>query len=241
MDKKEFLKTVLDHAPRATNRERVAIYTELSAHIEDHAEVLTDLGHVPEEAQAKAVEAMGEPAEIGRAINAQLSPFWLWLGRAALALSVLLFLVLNLTRNSDGWMFSLEARFHPEKTADLSGLIAETYSIGTPVDARKQIGDNVLQAWMVYPSRDGACVSVGALVYNTDPFRKAGELLDWTSARSQHGEAGERPKKKTRGNIQIGLFEDIPIERGDTYITLTYSRFGETYELQVPLEGGDAP
>ncbi len=47
---------------------------ELTAHLEDHAAALEELGVPPEEAAAQAVEAMGDPLEIGRQLDRCHSP-----------------------------------------------------------------------------------------------------------------------------------------------------------------------
>ncbi len=79
MTGEEFIGVVLDHMPRATPRERRDVARELRDHLEDRAQALGEAG----------AEAMGDPAEIGETLNAQLSPFWLWLGRVAKALCVI--------------------------------------------------------------------------------------------------------------------------------------------------------
>ena len=42
---------------------------ELTAHLEDHAAALEEQGVPPEEAAIRAVEAMGDPKEIGRQLD----------------------------------------------------------------------------------------------------------------------------------------------------------------------------
>ena len=48
---------------------------ELTAHLEDHAAALEEQGVPPEEAAIQAVEAMGDPKEIGQQLNRCHSPF----------------------------------------------------------------------------------------------------------------------------------------------------------------------
>lgn len=54
-----------------------AIRRELTAHLEDHAGALMDRGAGPDEAASAAVAAMGDPEELGRALDRLHSP---WLG-----------------------------------------------------------------------------------------------------------------------------------------------------------------
>ncbi|MCR1922960.1 permease prefix domain 1-containing protein [Flavonifractor plautii] len=51
-----------------------AITAELTAHLEDHAAALEARGLSPEEAAAQAVTAMGDPAELGRQLDAAHPP-----------------------------------------------------------------------------------------------------------------------------------------------------------------------
>ncbi len=85
----DFLRTVLKHLPRATSKEMREIERELRDHMEDAAELWERAGYSPEAAAAEAVKAMGDPAEIGDALNEQLSPFWLWLKRLSQAVCVI--------------------------------------------------------------------------------------------------------------------------------------------------------
>lgn len=58
--------------------DRAIIAEELTAHLEDRAEVLMAHGFDEETAQARAVAAMGDPAEIGKELDREHSPFWGW-------------------------------------------------------------------------------------------------------------------------------------------------------------------
>ena len=53
------------------------VYQELYDHLQDHADALEERGLPPEEAQLQAVAAMGDPVELGRALDRLHSP-WPW-------------------------------------------------------------------------------------------------------------------------------------------------------------------
>lgn len=57
---------------------RKEIAAELRAHLEDRAEMLIEHGVPPEDAARRAVAAMGNPAEIGAALDKEHAPFWGW-------------------------------------------------------------------------------------------------------------------------------------------------------------------
>lgn len=60
--------------------DHAAITTELTAHLEDHRDALLELhpGLTPEEAEEAAVQAMGDPEALGRALNESHSPLFGW-------------------------------------------------------------------------------------------------------------------------------------------------------------------
>ncbi len=57
---------------------RQQIAQELQAHLEDRAAMLEAHGVTPEDAAARAVAAMGDPEEIGTALDREHSPLWGW-------------------------------------------------------------------------------------------------------------------------------------------------------------------
>ena len=79
--------------------DHAAITAELTAHLEDHRDALLerqpDLS--PQEAEAEAVRAMGDPEQLGRALNESHSPllgwFQIWVRRAAWVLAAAVLLV----------------------------------------------------------------------------------------------------------------------------------------------------
>lgn len=97
---------------------REAAWRELSDHLKDHAAALEERGIPPEEAAAQAVEAMGDPYEIGHQLDRCHSPLVPTLSRifALLALAALLLSLIIGFRNDTG-IFALSGLF--PQTADL--------------------------------------------------------------------------------------------------------------------------
>lgn len=81
-----FVDAVLAQMGRLTEGEQRAVREEIEGHMEDHALLLESRGCSPEEAARQAEAAMGDPAEIGRALNAQLSHLWLYWKRFMMVL-----------------------------------------------------------------------------------------------------------------------------------------------------------
>lgn len=71
--------------------DRDKIWDELIAHIEDRTEDMKSRGYTQEEAETRAVTAMGNPEEVGKQLNAVHKP---WLGRLWIVSKVLVILTL---------------------------------------------------------------------------------------------------------------------------------------------------
>ena len=87
-----FGQAVCRQVRHATPRERRAIRAELTGHLEDRAEDLRQRGMPEEEAEERAVAAMGDPEAIGRELNRQYPLGWLIVSRCALVLAAVLVL-----------------------------------------------------------------------------------------------------------------------------------------------------
>lgn len=109
---------------------------ELSAHLEDHAEALAAKGLAPDLAAEQAVAAMGDPYELGRALDRAHPPTLPRLSRV-LALAGALLLLAGIAvgaRNSSG-LFALEGLFPQAPALELSygstsQLLAEGAAVG---------------------------------------------------------------------------------------------------------------
>lgn len=101
---------------------REAAWRELSAHLEDHAAALEERDIPPEEAAAQAVEAMGDPYELGHQLDRCHSPLVPRLSRvfALLALAALLLSLIIGFRNDTG-LFALTGLFPQAATLPYDG------------------------------------------------------------------------------------------------------------------------
>ena len=79
-----------------------AIEKELTAHYEDHKRDLERIGYEPNLASERALRAMGDSSEVGRALNQAHKPWlgWLWEVSRVLVLSLFLLTAVILLRNS---------------------------------------------------------------------------------------------------------------------------------------------
>lgn len=243
MEKSEFCARVLARVRHATAEERAAIQAELEGHLEDHAEDLMRIGYPAAEAADRAMAAMGDPEEIGKALNREYPLGWLVLSRVALAATVLLCLVAVLDFPILGHVFdNLQARTAP-KTAPFRSEIGAGGVVLRDLDIRVPMGNDVLyiyQVGLAAGEGDGAVKAYLAMCnYDRNPFgtasdRLQGQLRFTTSAAAdridRYGSGGGG-----NSGAWYGVVCGIPAARADEALLLTYDAFGEQAEIWVPL------
>lgn len=243
MDRRTYVEQVLANLRRVTPDERAAIREELDGHIEDHICDLLELGYDEKLAEERAMAAMGDPEEVGRELDKQYPLRWLVLGRAALVLTAMMCVVavLGFGILSHLW-WSIEARIVTDAVAsDFPEQNRQT------VDIRVSVGNDILRIYRVATgNQDGQLVAeVAMCAYDRVPGGIAsGTLLPNVKLTDQRGKPPEWGNHGARGKSNWGAdykVKSIDIEPGDTYVTLTYDRFGEYVSVQVPLTGEDAP
>lgn len=236
MTQGEFCARLRKSLRRATDTEWQSVRREFVGHIEDRAEDFKRAGFPPEEAQERAVAAMGEPEEIGQALNAQLSPFWLIVSRVSTVCIVLL--CFGLLASLTGFFRvyeNLQARFAPG--GGFRG--PEAGYVRQEVDARMSLrsGDILRVYWVDVDPKEGLaeiryCLYdenlLGYVADNVDVFIQA-QAPDGTWDKYSGGGQG------SAGVLYWGL-SDVPVERGQEYIPLRYDRFGDHLTLDVPLD-----
>ncbi len=241
MTRQEFLDQVLSPLGRLTAEERENVRRELEEHVEDRMEVLLEMGWDAELAEARCLEAMGDPAEIGREMAAQYrGTGWLWIGRAAAALTVVVCIqaLLGLGMLGAAWD-SLSVRFCPSTAISIGEL--ENVETVVDLDIRAEIGNDILRVYMVFVGeKDGQrAAMVLACMYDRLPF---GIVADGLRARSellsQRGETGTSGGGRGTATAQYaGRW--TPVEPGDTHVVWEYRAIGETVRLEIPLPGGE--
>lgn len=242
MTRREFTDRVLLPLTRLTWEEREAVRQELEEHIEDRMEVMLGMGWDEELAEGRCLEAMGDPAEIGREMARQYrGRGWLWLGRAAALLTVVLCLqaALGLGMLGQAWE-SLAVRFHPSR-ADSIGALKDV-EIAADLDIRADVGNDVLRVYQVSVGRTkdgGRAAMVLACMYDRWPL---GIVADGLGAKSrlfnQRGETGTSGGGSGNYGVEYAV-RWAPVEPGDTHVVWEYQAIGETVRLEIPLPGGE--
>ena len=173
MDRETFCNTVLSRVRFATEREREAIRRELEGHLEDHAADLVRIGWPENEAEERAMAAMGDPAEIGRALNREYPLGWLVLSRIALLAAMVLGLLAfaawcvipaQVFRN-------VQARTAP---AAYLSLYDEEYGLDAVMetDIRVDLGDRVLWVYQTGLDTETGQADLLACLYHKNPLKK---------------------------------------------------------------------
>lgn len=235
---------VLSESGRLTRREADGLRAELSGHIEDHAEALTEHGYEGGAAYERAVTLMGDPEETGRALREQYGGWWLVVvQRAARILTAALcVMIAGLIVKSSGLYGAIRDRYEVQKP----GEGWERWNTETP-GTRIPIGDDIVRIDTVSCSTQRAEVQLtafdripGGVVY--------ARLLQTLRLENERGEAlfeGEDYPYPScvsgSGTFYVLTARHyVDIEPDDTYITLIYDRLGEHVEVEIPLPGREA-
>ena len=239
MTREEFWKRVDTQLHRPNDKERYALRDELNAHIEDHALELEDAGCPAEEAEARAVEAMGEPEEIGKALNSQFSLFWqvmIWLGTL-----LIIWLVWEILINSWSWYGSLyqenkQARNDPAGQVWFMPAFEQRYTLVENPEIRTRIGNDELYVYWVGidPETDQAQVAVS--LYDGNPVGWVSRnTLDRIWVENQAGDVFYRNKGYGDVAVSYAGFREIPVDRDDTHIILRHKALGNEIAIEIPL------
>ena len=244
---------VLSQAGRLTRSEADDLRAELSGHIEDHAEALTEHGYEEDAAYERAVTLMGDPEETGRALRAQYGGWWLVVvQRAARILTALLcVMIAGLIVKSSGLYGAIRDRITVQKPSDSW---EELWGSETP-GTRIAIGDDIVRIDAVacgVPSTQKQLGEYQAVVELTGFDRIPGgvvyaRLLESLRLENERGEAifeGEEypyPSSLSgSGTLWVHTARHYAsIEPDDTYITLVYDRLGERIETRIELPKGE--
>lgn len=239
MEEKKFLDEVLGHIPRLTARERQSLRRELSDHVADHVEMLERRGLDEETAREQAVNAMGDPEEVGRELAKAYSPFWYWVLQAAnllLTAAIVFALIWGITGPLLRARTNLELRNDPEK----AGRIFSKPEIGyAAVDIHIPMVTDEMRIYGVELDRKNAVAYVLVCTYDKNPFGYASRLqYGAVTVTNQAGQAreGEAMSWTEPWEWEPGrIYYNIPVSPGDTCVYFTYDRFGTHVEHTLPL------
>ena len=234
MDRQKYCDRVLARTRHLTRRERAAVRAELDGHMEDHMEALLELDYPPELAEERALAAMGDPEETGRALDKEYPLGWLIASRAMLAALAAVCLMVLLSRPS---LYqageNLRARFSPMSEKDAEAITLET-------DIRVPVGSDVLYVYGSGVSPEDREAAVFFCWYDQNPFHYANEdPVTFTDCRGAPCEALGGGGYSTAA-VSFRR-QNVRVEEGDPFVTLHGVRNGTAYEARIPLRWEERP
>ena len=238
MTREDFVSQVLAPLGRLTRDEREAVRQELEEHIEDRMEYLLEKGWAQEAAEERSLEAMGDPAEIGREMAKQYrGRGWIWIGRAAALLIAVLcvWTLLGLGMVGSAWD-SVKARTCRDTDIRTS---LETVEASELADIREAVGNDVLRIIRVNVGwRDDQRVAeVTACMYDRVPFGIVEDnFLTKSELKNQRGETGTSGSGSGSYGAEY-VKRWTPVEPEDTYVVWEYRATKGAVEIKVPLPG----
>lgn len=236
----DFYRVVLAQLRFVGEDRRRAIRQELAAHVADHAEILEKGGWDREEAQRLALEAMGDPEEIGKGLARAYSPVWFWMYRLVnigLTAAVVLVLLRGPAVRLSECRYSLEARKDPWPP--------DPKLIQRTVDIRIPMVTDELYIYSVGVDPEEKTAMVDFCTYDRNPFGRASQMqYDAITITNEAGESTYQVAAHIidRMGVAYGFYKGIPIAPGDTYLTFDFDRFGvhRSYILPLPEWEGEA-
>ena len=238
MNRGEYTDAVLAQLRRVTGDERESIRAELDAHMEDHICDLVDLGYDEQLAEERTLALMGDPVEVGKELSRVYTGWgWVLLSRAAVVLTVVLciqaLLGVGILSNL---LWSIQARIVPDSPS--SSYHSE--AVIEP-DIRIPVGNDILRVYRVsLGTKNGVrAAEVAMVAYDRIPGGVvSGQLLGNVVLEDQRGVTPEHTGLGGGGKSNYGAvysLDYLPVEEGDTYITLRYDRLGEHVAVEIPL------
>ena len=238
---REFCDGVLDKMPRATRGEKADIRDELLDHLLEHRDMLMDHGYDELDAEQRAIAAMGDPEEIGRAWNEKLSPFWLWLGRVCILLVVLLVWnnFYSITGKVDRALAALEVRHAEDAGTRIDPLQGCDLLWAEDPGIEKSFGEHIIrihraELWHDPVWEDYYAVKLYFVTYHQDML---GKSLDMNAFRLMEFGGGEY-KGGGSGETAYASWHDpeIQVERGQKTVRVTLDYHGSHFEAEVKLD-----
>ena len=254
MTREEYWQAVSAELKNLLDGEKKSVRRELDGHIEDCMEALSARDYTPQEAEARAVAVMGDPAETGRAINAQYSMFWLYFGwiAAVLAAFVAYYCICCGITAIGGIGSRSDEAFHAHY-ADYYDYNTSAYpETFYPVDMEMQIGNEVItckEAGLFWQDtehyyEEGWAVVLRFMQYDRRPWAYTNQYLNQNMEFRSGRYTPENHKNALnfafitnsyRNSWVIYFHVYVPVEPGEPYVHVSCDHLGQHGELDVPL------
>lgn len=241
---KEFCDGVLKEMPRATTGERADIREELTDHLMEHRDMLVEHGVEVLEAERRAIEAMGDPVEIGKAWNEKLSPFWLLLGRVCLVLFVVI-LWSNLSSiqyKVDRIFKSLDVRYSEDAGTVFREMEGCDLLWMEDPGIKKPFGEHIIRIHRVELWQDRTwdeyILKINYVSYHQDLLGYALGMHVWDALKYEGGE----PDGGGGSHIAYATWtsDKLQVEPGQESVSVTMDYNGNHFEADIEIDWGGA-
>lgn len=229
----------------ATRREKAGIQKELADHLSDHTEALTAAGYDPQTAQDLALEAMGDPIQVGQDLDRAYPLGWLVLARGLLAAAVVC-LVLAVSCGSqvvhtfaDWW----DAKYDPlgtyQSTTSLASAGDSPVSL-IPLDQRAELpGGSILRFYAlgtapVPGSGNQTTVYLCAVCYPRIPFFQGIYPPELTFT-CDGAPAPVAWRSVANSSAAYYLTYPVTVPQDAREITVLYEHYGTSFQQTIPL------
>ena len=232
MDRREYCRQLTQELRHLTAKEVAAVRQEFMDHMEDHAEMLREVGYDEAEADARAVEAMGDPVETGREIDKQYPAIWLWLSRIAVAviLVVCISSVFSVFGGVRATIDILKIRNNPYYDREIP---AEER-----IDYRLEVGNDIMHFVAIegYVPGEDCTARLHYTIYDKKIFAPIDTNLDYKlTCYTKSGQQGIFAGGSWSNYYVKQGSREIELTAEDTYITVVYDRFGNYAECTIDL------
>ena len=231
--------------------DRKAIRRELTDHYWDHVTDLRRIGYEDELARQRALRAMGDPEEVGKALNAVHRPLlgWLWMASRVLAVLLLVLTLWNGWFGDYGGWYNIAKDLHrPAELTDCEpegpGFLGPESPLWESVWQRTDLMARAPEPW---ENGDYALSVPYAAVWREE--RQDGAVYHWLSVIL-------RAEKRRFWEEDLSLVPlTVTDSTGQRYVTAHWKEDSPvcdvnwsnpehgltfcTYHLNVPLENGD--
>lgn len=187
----------------------------------------------------RVIAAMGDPEEIGRALQKHYSYFWLWVDRILLGLIVFILLgslCLAPVHLGHAWQ-GMVARVYPMA---LVGEAARSW-VDQELDLKTKVGSDILRIHAVGTEPNGR-VHVFWCVYDE---RILGRTSQWSffyeDCRGQEAECLNVAGLISKGEGASNHIDKVLVKAGDPYLTAVVARYGERITIEIPLTWEETP
>lgn len=227
--------TVCRFVSHATDKEQKAIRAELSAHMEDHAQALLDAGYDEDYAFRIAVEAMGDPEEVGKALNREYPLLWLLLSRGFWVVILLLSVLLAF------WAYDVYDQYR--QNTQLPTLEAMQEQMGPiplyPLDLTHPVGDHatlLIYGVGLWQQEDGSYTAYLCALSRPNHFWETASDFSYrlTFSSGQRIIPDALEGRQVRGTVTNTIACMHDLQYGDP-LTAHYDSYGVVFDLEIPL------